>query len=241
MIGLEKLAMNGYEAIHPPRTYKRAISIIIDLVVCFTFFMFFQYICTPLVNNAFHYDDLVIAYQDSLVKYNLARYDVNESGDAVYIEYTVGEGENSITKEEYDSSRALFERDAAAVENAHKMNMVSLISMSLLMLLSILPNYLLFPLLHRNGQTLGKWLMHIAIIRNDGSHISYPRLVFRTLVGLYLCEILISYLLYTMTGIPFVLCISALIALVGQSKNSIADYISGTCQIDNDVSIIEQA
>ena len=232
--------MNGYEAIHPPKTYKRAISIIIDLVVCFTFFVFFQYICSPLVNSVFHYDDLVIAYQDSLVKYNLARYDVNESGDAVYIEYTVGEGESSITQGEYDSARTLFEQDADAVENAQKMNMVSLISMSLLLLLSVIPNYLIFPLLHKNGQTLGKWLMHIAIVRNDGTHVSYPRLAFRTLVGLYLCEILISYLLYTMTGIPVVLCVSALVALVGESKNSVADYISGTRQIDSDVSIVEE-
>ena len=232
--------MNGYEAIHPPKTYKRAISIIIDLVVCFTFFVFFQYICSPLVNSVFHYDDLVIAYQDSLVKYNLARYDVNESGDVVYIEYTVGEGESSITQEEYDSARTLFEQDADAVENAQKMNMVSLISMSLLLLLSVIPNYLIFPLLHKNGQTLGKWLMHIAIVRNDGTHVSYPRLAFRTLVGLYLCEILISYLLYTMTGSPVVLCVSALVALVGESKNSVADYISGTRQIDSDVSIVEE-
>ena len=202
--------------------------------------MFFQYICSPLVNSVFHYDDLVIAYQDSLVKYNLARYDVNESGDVVYIEYTVGEGESSITQEEYDSARTLFEQDADAVENAQKMNMVSLISMSLLLLLSVIPNYLIFPLLHKNGQTLGKWLMHIAIVRNDGTHVSYPRLAFRTLVGLYLCEILISYLLYTMTGIPVVLCVSALVALVGESKNSVADYISGTRQIDGDVSIVEE-
>lgn len=232
--------MIGYEAIHPPKTYKRVISIIIDIVVCSTFFLFFQYICSPLVNNIFHYDDLVVAYQDSLVKYNLARYDVNESGELVYIEYTVGEGNDCITQDEYDSARALFETDALAVENAQKMNMASLLSMSLLLLLSVIPNYLIFPLLHKNGQTLGKWLMHIAIIRKDGSHISYTRLLFRTLVGLYLCEILISYLIYTMTGVPAVLFASALIALVGESKNSIADYVSGTCQIDNDTSIIEE-
>ena len=233
--------MNEYEAINPPRTLKRAISIVIDLIVCFTFFMFFQYICTPIINNTFHYDDLVVAYQDSLVKYNLARYDMNDAGETVYIEYTVGDGENALSEEEYNSARTLFEKDASAVANAQKMNAVSLISMSLLLLLSILPNYLLFPLLHKNGQTLGKWLMHIAIIRKDGTPITYPRLIFRTLVGLYLCEILISYLLYTMTGIPVVLCASALIALIGDSKGSIADHICGTCQVDNDTSIIKEA
>jgi hypothetical protein len=181
----------------------------------------------------------VIAHQENLVKYDLARYDVNESGQTVYVEYTVGEGENTITKEKYESAKQLFEQDAEAIKNAQKMNTVSLISMSLLLLLAIVPNYLLFPLIYKNGQTLGKWFMHIGIVNKNGTRISYPRVLFRTLVGLYLCEILISYLLYTMTGIPLVLIISGLIAIIGESKNSIADYISGTRQVDNDISIIE--
>jgi hypothetical protein len=181
----------------------------------------------------------VIAHQENLVKYDLARYDVDESGQKIYVEYKVGEGENAITKEEYESAKLMFEQDADAVQNAQKMNTVSLISMSLLLLLAIVPNYLLFPLIYKNGQTLGKWFMHIGIVNKNGTRISYPRVLFRTLVGLYLCEILISYLLYTMTGIPVVLLVSALVALIGESKNSIADYVSGTCQIDNDISIIE--
>lgn len=231
--------MNDYGAMYPPKAYKRLIAIVVDTIVCFSFFMFFQFICMPFVNNAFHYDDLVLAHQENLIKYDLARYDVDESGQSVYVEYTVGEGENAITKEEYESAKRLFEQDAAATENAQKMNMVSLVSMSFLLLLTILPNYLLFPLIYKNGQTLGKSLMHISVINKNGSKITYPRLLFRTLVGLYLCEILISYLLYTMMGIPLVLVISGLIALIGESKSSIADYISGTRQIDNDISIIE--
>ncbi len=231
--------MNGYEAMYPPKAYKRLIAIAVDIIVCFSFFMFFQFICMPVVNNIFHYDDLVLAHQENLVKYDLGRYDVDESGKTVYIEYTVGEGENTITKEEYENAKRLFEQDAVATENAQKMNMVSLISMSFLLLLAIFPNYLLFPLIHKNGQTLGKWLMHIAIVTKNGFEITYPRLLFRTLVGLYLCEILISYLIYTMTGIPLVLCVSCLIALIGESKSSIADYIAGTRQIDKDISIVE--
>lgn len=231
--------MNNYETIFPPKLHKRLIAIIIDIVVCFSFFSFFQFICLPFINNTFHYNDLVIAHQENLVKYDLARYDVDESGQKIYVEYTVGEGENAITKEEYESAKLMFEQDADAVQNAQKMNTVSLISISLLLLLAIVPNYLLFPLIYKNGQTLGKWFMHIGIVNKNGTRISYPRVLFRTLVGLYLCEILISYLLYTMTGIPVVLIISGLIAIIGESKNSIADYISGTCQVDNDISIIE--
>ena len=179
-----------------------------------------------------------MAHQENLVKYDLGQYIVNESGDRVFVEYTVGEGESSITQEEYESAKQLFEQDALAMENAQQMNIVSLASMSFLLLLAIVPNYLLFPLIHKNGQTLGKWLMRIAIVNKNGYEITYPRLLFRTLVGLYLCEILISYLIYTMTGIPLVLCVSGLIAIFSESKNSIADYISGTSQIDKEVSII---
>lgn len=231
--------MSDYETIFPPKAYKRLFAIIIDVIVCFSFFMFFQFICTPLINSVFHYNDLLMAHQENLVKYGLGRYDVSESGETVYIEYTVGEGENAITKEKYDSATQLFEQDVAARENAQKMNMVSLASMSFLLFLVIIPNYLLFPLIYKNGQTLGKRLMHIAIINRNGSKVTYPRLLFRTLVGLYSCEILISYFLYTATGIPLVLVISGLMALLGQSKSSLADYIAGTCQIDNDISIIE--
>ncbi|MBO5715345.1 MAG: RDD family protein [Clostridia bacterium] len=231
--------MNDYEAMYPPKAYKRLIAIVVDIIVCFSFFTFFQLICMPLINNTFHYNDLVLTHQENLVKYNLGRYDVNESGEKFFVEYTVDKGENTITKQEYESAKQLFEQDTSATENAQKMNTVSLVSMSFLLLLAIVPNYLLFPLIHKNGQTLGKWLMHIAIVDKNGFEMTYSRLLFRTLVGLYLCEILISYLLYTMTGIPLVLCVSGVIALIGESKNSIADYISGTSQIDKDISIIE--
>ena len=230
--------MNDYEAMYPPRAYKRLIAIVVDIIVCFSFFSFFQLICMPFFNDTFHYNELVLTHQENLVKYDLGRYDVNESGERVYIEYTVGEGENTVTKEKYESAKLLFEQDALAMENAQQMNIVSLASMSFLLLLAIVPNYLLFPLIHKNGQTLGKYLMRIAIVNRNGCEISYTRLLFRTLVGLYLCEILISYLIYTMTGIPLVLCISGLIAIFSESKNSIADYISGTSQIDKEVSII---
>ena len=230
--------MNDYEAMYPPRVYKRLIAIVIDIMVCFSFFSFFQFICLPFINDTLHYNDLVMAHQENLVKYDLGQYIVNESGDRVFVEYTVGEGESSITQEEYESAKQLFEQDALAMENAQQMNIVSLASMSFILLLAIVPNYLLFPLIHKNGQTLGKWLMRIAIVNKNGYEITYPRLLFRTLVGLYLCEILISYLIYTMTGIPLVLCVSGLIAIFSESKNSIADYISGTSQIDTEVSII---
>lgn len=230
--------MNDYEAMCPPKAYKRLIAIVVDIIVCFSFFAFFQLVCMPFINNTFHYNDLVIAHQENLVKYDLGRYDVNEAGETFFIEYTVGDGENAIAKEKYESAKILFEQDSTATEIAQRMNMVSLVSMSFLLLLAIIPNYLLFPLIHKNGQTLGKWLMRIAIVNKNGYEITYPRLLFRTLVGLYLCEILISYLFYTMLGIPLVLCISGLIAIFSESKNSIADYISGTSQIDKEVSII---
>ena len=230
--------MNDYESMYPPKAYKRLIAIIVDIIVCVTFFSFFQLICMPIINDTFHYNDLVLTHQENLVKYNLGRYDVTESGEKYFVEYTVNKGENTITQQEYESAKLLFEQDAFATENAQKMNTVSLVSMSFLLLLAIVPNYLLFPLIHKNGQTLGKWLMRIAIVNKNGYEITYPRLLFRTLVGLYLCEILISYLIYTMTGIPLVLCVSGLIAIFSESKNSIADYISGTSQIDKEVSII---
>ena len=231
--------MNDYEAMCPPKAYKRLIAIIVDIIVCFSFFAFFQLVCMPFINNTFHYNDLVLTHQENLVKYNLGRYDVTESGEKYFVEYTVNMGENTITQQEYESAKLLFEQDAFATENAQKINTVSLVSMSFLLLLAIVPNYLLFPLIHKNGQTLGKWLMRIAIVNKNGYEITYPRLLFRTLVGLYLCEILISYLIYTMTGIPLVLCVSGLIAIFSESKNSIADYISGTSQIDKDISIIK--
>lgn len=230
--------MNDYESMYPPQTYKRLIAIVVDIIVCFSFFAFFQFICSPLINDIFQYDDLVLTHQENLVKYNLGQYYENDLGENYFVEYTVGDGENAITKAQYESAKQLFEQDASATTNAQKMNTVSLISMSFLLLLAIVPNYLLFPLIHKNGQTLGKWLMKIAIVNKNGCEITYPKLLFRTLVGLYLCEVLISYLLYTMTGIPLVLCISGFIALFSESKNSIADYIGGTSQIDAEVSII---
>ena len=69
--------------------------------------------------------------------------------------------------------------------------------------ISILLGYLLLefvvPLIFKNGQTLGKKIFGIALMRNDGVKINTVMLFVRTVLGKYTIETMVPVLVIIMT------------------------------------------
>lgn len=99
---------------------------------------------------------------------------------------------NAFTDEEKESYRVAVEAANAAIQQDPELARIMGMLLSLAMLIttfSILFGYLLMefliPLLFKNGQTLGKKIFGVAVMRVDGVRISSTLLFARTVLGKY--------------------------------------------------------
>lgn len=113
--------------------------------------------------------------------------------------------------------------------------------------ISILVGYLIIefivPLIFKNGQTLGKKIFGIGLMRTDGVKISTVQLFIRTVLGKYTLETMVPVLIIIMIYFNFIgifgtLILGALLVLqtvvyfTSKTKALLHDIISGTVAVD---------
>ena len=145
-----------------------------------------------------------------------------------------------------DAQRALVEQAnavLAADETAvHAYGMVILI-----VSFGVLSGYLLLeflvPLLFKNGQTLGKKIFGVALMRNDGVRIGHVTLFVRTVLGKYAVETMIPIMAVMMLffgnlnivvlGIVLILSVAQFVLFLATRKHSlIHDLLADTVAVD---------
>lgn len=149
-----------------------------------------------------------------------------------------------------DAHRALVEQAnavLAADETAvHAYGMVIQLSI-LIVSFGVLSGYLLLeflvPLLFKNGQTLGKKIFGVALMRNDGVRIGHVTLFVRTVLGKYAVETMIPIMAVMMLffgnlnivvlGIVLVLSVAQFVLFLATRKHSlIHDLLADTVAVD---------
>ena len=91
-----------------------------------------------------------------------------------------------------------FAKDPVAIYNYNMVINLSLVILSLAVLLSYLALEFAVPLLFGNGQTLGKKMFSIALMREDGVKVNTVNLLVRTLLGKFTFETMIPLLIVLM-------------------------------------------
>ena len=165
-----------------PSMFKRLIALLVDFIVCLQFFAFFQWGVTAFLNSQFDYQLKLDAYQEKLVEHKLGYFEIDlENETKVYVKYEVSEedGEAYITQEEYDARLASFNADKTALELSNDVTALSTIGTAIELFLALLPNYLLFPLIFKNGQTLGKKLLKIGVVTDKCTSLKFKGLFMR--------------------------------------------------------------
>ena len=149
-----------------------------------------------------------------------------------------------------EEERAYFDDAYKAFVTDPEVNRVDVlvINLSLIILVfSILAPYLilqfLIPLKFKNGQTLGKKIFGIAVMRVDGVRISPLQLFIRSILGKYTLETMLPILLVLMfffgvmpfacvTGIALLLLIQIIFTVASRLRTPIHDMIAGTATVD---------
>ncbi len=190
-----------------------------------------------LLSAALGYDKHVNKYQACKAEYE-ASYGVDL--DISEEEYTkLSEDEKQVF---LDCQKA-FMSDVKAQKEVSLMFQIILVITSLSFLVSILVIYFALPLFFKNGQTLGKKVFGVAVMRSSCVKISTPILFIRSILGMYTIETMFPILLFVMIyfnllggvgtitiGLFFVLQIC--VTLFTQMHTSIHDLLSDTLVVD---------
>lgn len=149
-----------------------------------------------------------------------------------------------------EDERAQFEAATKALSDDSDVQYVLGMMLNLTLIIitfSILIAYLLLeflvPLLFRNGQTLGKKIFGVGVMREDGVRISAVQLFARTILGKYTLETMLPVLIVIMvlfgvmgifgTALILVLLVAQLVMLAATKTNSVIhDKLSRTVTVD---------
>ena len=138
--------------------------------------------------------------------------------------------------------KALSENEDYLYANG-MVNQLILIAITFSILISYLILEFAVPLLFKNGQTLGKKIFGVGVMRMDGVKISPTILLIRTALGKYAVEtmipvfVLLSVLLGTASIVTVVLLLLLAVAQVAlliftQARTPLHDMLAGTVTVD---------
>ncbi|MBQ3017100.1 MAG: RDD family protein [Clostridia bacterium] len=145
-------------------------------------------------------------------------------------------------KAKYDEANKKFGKDEEVIYLTNMLFTISLLIVSLSILIAFVILELILPLILKNGQTLGKKIFGIAVMRDDGVRITPFVLFVRTVLGKYTIEtmvpIFLIYLAFTGAGLAGAL---ALLLLLGfqiglliktKTNSAIHDILAYTVTVD---------
>jgi uncharacterized RDD family membrane protein YckC len=212
---------------------KRASAWLLDLILLATLACGFGLVLSSLLG----YD----AYIDTMS----ACYEKYEQQYGVDFDITAEDFEK-LPLEKQELYRQAEESLNADVEAARAYNMIinlSLVIVSVSVLLSYLSLEFLVPLIFGNGQTVGKKVFGIALMRIDGVKLSTLSLFVRTVLGKYTVETMIPLLILMMMllgtiGVVgplviFVLLVAQIaMLLITKTHSAIHDQMAATVAVD---------
>ena len=159
---------------------------------------------------------------------------------------TTEEQYNAMTEAEkanYDAAYEALTADEEAMYAYSMMVNLMLVILSGAILLAMFIFEFAVPMLFGNGQTLGKNIFGIAIMRTDGVKVSGPLMFIRTILGKFTVETMIPVIILFMMflgtiGIvgPFIimvlLALQCIMLVMSKSGRLIHDYLAKTVAVD---------
>lgn len=191
-----------------------------------------------LLSFAFGYDGYSQQLQAAYDKYEaIYNVDFDLTQDAI----------NNLTEEQmkvYEDAFAALNADNEATYAYTMVIYLTLAILSLSLLLSYVVLELIVPLLFKNGQTVGKKIFNIALMRPDGVRVTTFMMFVRTVLGKYTLETMIPVLILTMMYFQMVgiegtvvlgltLLIQLVLLLANRTRSVIHDLIACTVAVDN--------
>lgn len=180
-----------------PSFLKRISAFLIDFICFVIIGTFFAFIVSLITNYSGHVADFKNYYKVYEDLYN--------------INLTSKEAFNSFTSAElarYEEAIAAMNADKEVIKTWNLICYLPILMLSIASILSSLVVEFIMPLIFKNGQTLGKKIFNIAVIRPDGVKASTFQLFARSMLGKCTIEIMVP-------GIIIIMMVLGSIGIVG--------------------------
>lgn len=213
--------------------WKRIAAWIFDGIVIVSLAAGFAFLLSALLD----YDGYSRTVNDAYQKYE------QEYGIVFDITQDAYEALDEIQRQNYDEAYKALTDDQAAMCAYDMMVNLMLVITSGAILLAVLLWELVIPLWLKNGQTLGKKIFGLCLVRNDGVAMNNMQLFTRTVLGKFAVETMIPVYIVIMifwgtmglggTMILMGLCFAQLgcVALT-RTNSAIHDLLAGTVVVD---------
>ena len=174
--------------------------------------------------------------------------EISESYEASYgVDFDIAEADyeklTDAEKDVYKQAIEAFSKDSEANYVYNLLINLTFVMVSLSILVAFLLLELLVPLLFRNGQTLGKKVFGVAVMREDGVKLTPMLLFVRAILGKYTVETMIPTLIvimiyWDMIGILGTILLLGILLLqlvmlyAGNTRQVLHDRLSHTIVVD---------
>lgn len=213
--------------------WKRISAWLLDTILLVIMVTGFMWIASAID----HYDKYEADY-DNYIKSYEEKY--NTSFDYTTEEYSALTDEE---KARFDQASEAFKKDESVLYAYNMVVNLTLVNTTLSILLSYLLLEIVIPLFLKNGQTIGKKIFALGVMRTDGVRLTPLQLVVRTLLGKFTVETMIPVLMiimsvlgitgFTGTLVAFgILALNCGIMIASRTNSCIHDVFAVTVVID---------
>ncbi len=225
---------------------KRFSAFLLDLVIFVMLFIGILFLGSTIVNYDQYMDDYLAISQSVKEEHNIKAIEdeygilFNDYGQMTTEEIELIPQEVRIA---YDKCYEVLETHTELSRLMAIMVYLALAIFSISMLLTHLILEFFVPLLFKNGQTIGKKIFSIAVMRVDGVRITPFLLFVRTIFGKYTIETMLPaiMLLLFLAGFDLIVCfavvlliflIQVVLLITSKTRSPIHDYLSSTVVVD---------
>jgi len=180
-----------------------------------------------------YYDKMTEVQERYEAQYGV-ELDITESE---YLTYSAEE------QEKWDEANRAFSYDKDAVYAYNMIINLTLVILTFAILIAYVIMEIVLPLIFGNGQTLGKKIFGIALMRTDGIKITTLALVVRTILGKFTIETMVPVLIIIMillgsmgiVGVVvmgLILLLQIILLIATQTRSAIHDLLAATVVVD---------
>lgn len=225
---------------------KRFSAFLLDFVLLIIVFTGAMLGIASITNYDTHFNGLESRLTEIQEKHGIPQ--LEESSGILFNEfqYMFDEEKSSLPEEvlnAYTACTQEMNEDTVTIKLYETIMTLSILIVSISMLLAYLILEFAVPLLFKNGQTLGKKIFSIAVMRTDSVKLSPMLLFIRTILGKYtICTmiplVMLLMLLFGSTSIIaisiiiLILLLQVILFITSKNRSLIHDYISSTVVVD---------
>lgn len=213
--------------------WKRIAAWMLDVILFIVLVVGFIALISGLVNYKSHIEELDSYYDKYELEYGISFNTTEQEYDAMT--------EQEVEK--YHQAYDALTSDGKAMKTYNLIVSLTLVIITVSLLLTYLLLEFLVPLIFGNGQTVGKKVFGIGLVRVDCVKVSNIQLLVRSILGKFTVETMVPVyiilmIFFGMTGVLGLIIIAGLfltqviMLLVTRNHLTIHDYFAGTVAVD---------